>query len=74
MSQDTQLRSIVKSFSWRAVATIATITLVYAFTRELTISLAVGGIEVITKLILYYFHERIWDKFNLGRTSNGRKD
>ncbi len=42
------------------MATLTTILIVFAFTRKLMLSLGVGAVEVICKVILYYFHERIW--------------
>jgi uncharacterized membrane protein len=58
--QDAHLRSIIKALSWRAFGTIATILIVFTFTRRIVISLGVGAVELITKLVLYYLHERIW--------------
>lgn len=60
-------RSIIKTISWRLLATITTAAIVYAFTGKLNIALAVGGIEVVLKLLLYYFHERIWNKIPYGK-------
>jgi len=48
-------------------ATCATILLVYLFTGKLIIAIEVGGLEVVTKLLLYYLHERIWEKVCWGR-------
>lgn len=58
--RDAHLRSLIKALSWRVFATLATILIVFVFTKKLVLSLEVGLIEVIVKLILYYFHERIW--------------
>lgn len=41
-------------------------SIVFAFTRELALSAGVGAVEVITKLILYYLHERIWNFVGIG--------
>ena len=59
-------RSFVKTLSWRALATTATILIVYIFTRELTTSLGIGIVEVLLKMALYYGHERIWAKVRWG--------
>ncbi len=40
--------------------------IVFAFTRQLARSVGIGSVEVVTKLILYYFHERIWDFVGIG--------
>lgn len=65
--KDAHYRSIIKALSWRATATISTILIVYAFTQKLLLSLGVGGVEVIVKLILYYFHERLWEVLSIGK-------
>lgn len=60
-------RSIAKTLSWRVLATITTMVLVYLFTDELDIAFQVGMIEVFLKMLVYFFHERMWDKINFGR-------
>ena len=67
MFQESNGRSIVKTISWRFWATLTTVALVFAFTGEVEIALAIGGIEVILKLLLYFFHERAWNKISYGR-------
>jgi len=64
---ETHKRSIVKTISWRILATITTMSLVYIFTGELTTALEVGSAEVVLKLIKYYFHERIWNRIKWGK-------
>lgn len=66
MHKDAHLRSIVKALSWRVLATLSTILIVYGFTHEFALSLGVGAVEVIVKLVLYYGHERLWLKIPLG--------
>jgi uncharacterized membrane protein len=67
MSPD-KTRHILKSITWRLVGTIDTVILSWIITGNLEIGLRIGGIEVITKMILYYYHERIWFKhIKLGR-------
>ncbi|MHC4621618.1 MAG: DUF2061 domain-containing protein [Planctomycetota bacterium] len=60
-------RSVLKALSWRVLATMSTILIVYAFTRKIVLSAGVGAVEVVVKLILYYFHERIWGTLRIGR-------
>lgn len=60
-------RSATKMISWRFFATLTTMILVYSFTGNLTLSFGVGLIEVIAKMVLYYFHERFWNALNWGR-------
>ncbi len=58
--RESSLRSLVKTFIWRIIATLITFIIVYLVTGELSIAAAIGGIEVIVKTICYYFYERIW--------------
>ncbi len=67
MYQEMQTRSLAKVLSWRIVGTVATIVLVFIFTRRFSLSLAVGGLEFVSKIVLYWFHERVWDRLRFGR-------
>ena len=67
MYRESNNRSILKTISWRFWATITTAALVFAFTGHLKIALAIGGIEVLLKVFLYYFHERMWNKISYGK-------
>ncbi len=60
-------RTILKTISWRIIATCTTMTIVYFFTGQVALSLGVGVVEVITKMIFYYLHERAWSLSHLGR-------
>lgn len=55
------IRSIVKAMSWRIVGTIDTMIISWFVTGELVMALSIGSIEVLTKMVLYYGHERIWN-------------
>lgn len=57
-------RHIVKTISWRVVGTIDTFLLSWIITGSVQIGLAIGGVEVITKMVLYFLHERIWYKYS----------
>ena len=57
-------RHILKTISWRIIGTVDTIILSGIITGSWKFGLAIGGVEVITKMILYYFHERAWYKFS----------
>ena len=62
MSPD-RIRHILKSVTWRLVGTIDTVVLSWLITGNLEVGLKIGGVEVITKMILYYFHERLWYRY-----------
>ena len=59
-------RSVVKTISWRTVGTLDTVIVSYFVTGNLVMAASIGSIEVITKMILYYFHERVWNKLKFG--------
>ena len=60
---DSTSKSIIKTISWRIVGTIDTMVIAYVLTGELTLAASIGTVEVFTKMILYYFHERFWNTF-----------
>lgn len=57
---DKPVKSALKAISWRIVGTIDTMIISYIITGKMTIAVSIGSVEVITKTILYYFHERLW--------------
>ncbi|WP_143959608.1 DUF2061 domain-containing protein [Litoribacter populi] len=60
--QDSNIKSFVKSVSWRTVGTIDTIVISYFVTGQIKMALSIGSVEVVSKILLYYFHERAWEK------------
>ena len=64
-------RHIVKSITWRIIGTIDTILLAWLITGNALTGFQIGLAEVLTKMLLYYFHERIWFKVRAGLTKNG---
>ena len=59
-------RSVAKTISWRTVGTLDTIIISYFITGNLVMAASIGSIEVITKMSLYYFHERVRNKLKFG--------
>ena len=57
---DTHRRSVVKGLTWRALAMTDTVLLALIFTGSLNTALSIGGLELITKVVWYYLHERLW--------------
>ncbi len=57
---DKPVKSFLKAVSWRIVGTIDTMVISYFVTGKITLAFTIGSVEVITKTILYYFHERVW--------------
>jgi uncharacterized membrane protein len=66
-STDKATRSIVKAISWRIVGTIDTIVISFFITGHIKMALSIGMVEVITKMVLYFFHERIWNLVKWGK-------
>jgi len=58
---DKPIVSLLKTISWRLVGTLDTIVISYVITGEMKSALSIGGVEVFSKMILYFFHERLWD-------------
>ncbi|WP_198306017.1 DUF2061 domain-containing protein [Arcobacter vandammei] len=59
-------RSVAKAISWRTVGTLDTIIVSYFITGNLVMAASIGTIEVVTKMLLYYFHERAWNRIKFG--------
>ena len=57
-------RHLLKTITWRIVGTIDTMILSWIITGNWKFGVAIGGVEVITKMVLYYFHERAWYRFS----------
>lgn len=58
---DKPIRSAVKAISWRIIGTLDTMIISWVITGQLAMAISIGSIEVVTKMILYYGHERIWN-------------
>ncbi len=67
--RESHLRSIAKAASWRATGTIDTFILSFFFTGSMKLAGSIAVTEVITKLGLFYLHERAWDQFSWGRSA-----
>ena len=66
----TKLRSILKAISWRIIGTLDTMALGWVITGNPIMGLKIGALELFTKFILYYLHERIWLRFKFGTKNN----
>ena len=67
MFRESHARSVLKAVSWRIFGTVVTSALVYLFTRRLALSLTVGGLEFLSKIGLFWVHERLWDRLPWGK-------
>ena len=66
-AKEKPLRSIVKSISWRLIGTLDTIIISWIITGELALAFSIGSVELVTKMVLYFFHERIWNSIKWGK-------
>ena len=57
-------RHVLKTITWRIIGTLDTMIIAWIITGSLEWGLAIGGIEIFTKMILYFLHERAWYKFS----------
>ncbi len=65
--RETHARSVGKAVSWRILGTLATSVIVFMFTRRWGLSLFVGAMEFVSKIGLFWVHERVWDRLKYGR-------
>ena len=68
--KESHVRSVVKGITWRMIGTADTIFLSWLFTGSIEAALKIGFIELFTKILLFYLHERIWIKFHIGQHIN----
>lgn len=64
---DLKIRSWTKSFTWRILGVIILLPLTYAFTGKWESAAAVTLIFHVVRMVLYYFHERAWERIAWGR-------
>ena len=67
--QETLKRSLLKTISWRVIGTLDTVVIAYLITDKVNEALTIGGIELISKMVLYFFHERTWNTIRWGKNS-----
>lgn len=66
-SEEKIKRSLLKTLSWRVIGTLDTIIISYLITGRLTMAISIGGIEMVSKMVLYFFHERAWNTIKWGK-------
>lgn len=65
---ENRFRSLAKAVSWRATGTLDTIVVSCIITGRLKLALSIGFVELFTKVVLYYLHERLWNNISFGKT------
>ncbi|WP_298495665.1 DUF2061 domain-containing protein [uncultured Algibacter sp.] len=61
------IRSVAKALSWRVIGTLDTLIVSYILTGEISIAASIASIDFLTKMVLYFFHERIWNAVKWGK-------
>lgn len=64
---DKHYRSLAKAVSWRVTGSIDTLIISFLITGKLKWAFTISGVELFTKIFLFYVHERIWLKISIGR-------
>jgi len=65
-SRTTRKRSLAKTLTWRVTATFDTFLISLFITGSFAWASSIASLEVLTKMALYYGHERVWERFNWG--------
>lgn len=60
-------RSVLKTISWRVIGTLDTVFISWLITGKLALAFSIGTIELVTKMLLYFFHERVWENIKWGK-------
>lgn len=66
---ETNTRSIAKAISWRITGTVDTFIISWLITGELLLASGIAATEVITKIGLYWAHERVWNRIKWGKNN-----
>lgn len=68
--KETTKRSIIKTATWRTTGSCVAATIAYLTTHDVTTMISMLSGTLIANTILYYFHERLWNKINWGYEKN----
>ena len=63
---DTAARSVVKTVTWRITGSTATFLIAYAMTGNFAVAGVIGVTQMISNTVLYYIHERVWNRIVWG--------
>jgi uncharacterized membrane protein len=64
---DQPVRSIIKTVSWRITGSASTFLIAFLISGNFNVASSIAVIQIIANTLLYYVHERIWNKINFGR-------
>jgi uncharacterized membrane protein len=66
--KETRKRSLAKSILWRFICIVVSIVVSYALTFRWDVAVAIGGVYNVVTMVLYYFHERFWNRIKWGKS------
>jgi uncharacterized membrane protein len=64
---ETPIRSLAKAISWRVTGTVDTFIISWLITGQALLASGIAFTEIITKIFLFWAHERIWNEINWER-------
>ncbi|MDO3693545.1 DUF2061 domain-containing protein [Wenyingzhuangia sp. chi5] len=67
VSSEKPIRSVVKAVSWRMIGSLDTLIISWIATGDVKTATSIASIDLFTKMILYFFHERIWNAIKWGK-------
>tara|TARA_B100000925_G_scaffold282974_1_gene256378 strand:- start:681 stop:902 length:222 start_codon:yes stop_codon:yes gene_type:complete len=66
MLVESNKRSLFKAISWRIIASVVTSLIAYSFGLPAKAIGLVFFADLIIKFVLYFFHERLWNRIKFG--------
>lgn len=57
---DSHYKSLCKAVSWRITGSLDTFVLSWIITGHAQVAFSIAFVELFTKIILYWIHERVW--------------
>ena len=64
---DTAVRSLAKAVSWRITGTLDTFLVSWLITGQVLLASGIAFTEIMTKVFLFWLHERVWNRITWGR-------
>lgn len=61
------IRSVAKALSWRVIGTLDTLIVSYFLTGKFSVAASIASVDFLTKMVLYFFHERFWNAIKWGK-------
>lgn len=67
LDKEKPLRSLIKAISWRVIGTLDTFLVSWIVSGNMSVAFSIGFVELFTKMLLYYGHERLWINIKWGK-------